>query len=284
MQFFDAVPAAARVLDVGTGNGVVALIAREAAARRGANWDIHATDLARIDPKRDVADGERRFAGVAFHAGVATESLPFDAASFDAVSGHYALEYCETARALTELHRVLKPGAEAQFILHHAQSELLKTAHQARADARLLLDQLAIYRKLHRVVTMDSTSAVAINEATDTLVAAIRELKRVFADAQRVQPGSARMLAVALDAVPQLLAARRERSGPAVGIEVDRAEREIQSARLRVDDLIAHALDDAAIARIEREAAQAGFSQIEHWPLHHAGSNLIGWQLTAHRP
>ena len=110
-EFFASLPLTARVLDIGTGNGVIPLMAVEAAARRGAQWRIDATDLARIDPPRFVPDGAKRFAGVHFHPGVASEKLPFDDASFDAVSGHYALEYSDTAACLNELVRVLRPGA-----------------------------------------------------------------------------------------------------------------------------------------------------------------------------
>jgi ubiquinone/menaquinone biosynthesis C-methylase UbiE len=283
-QFFATLPSAARLLDVGTGNGVVALIAQDVARARGARWTIDATDLARIDPARDVPDGTRRFAGITFHPGVATESLPFDAGTFDAVSGHYALEYCDTARALVEIQRVLKPGADAQFILHHADSVLIKTARRVQADASLLLDELAIYRKLHRVVTMDGATPAGLQDATEALIAAIRELKKALAEAQRQQPGSARMLAVALDAVPKLLDARRRQLPREAGTEVDRAEGEIRDARARVDDLVAHALDETGIARVVDEAKRAGYTQIEHWPIQHAGSNLVGWQLTLHRP
>lgn len=283
-QFFAALPREARLLDVGTGNGVVALIAQDVARTRGASWAIDATDLARIDPLRDVPDGERRYAGITFHPGVATESLPFDAGTFDAVSGHYALEYGDTARALVEIQRVLKPGADAQFILHHADSALLKTARRAQADACLLLDELGIYRKLHQVVSMDGATPVGLQDATEALIAAIRELKKALAEAQRERPGSARMLAVALDAVPKLLDARRKKLPREAAAEVDRAEAEIRDARARVEDLIAHALDEAGIARVVEEARRAGYTQIEHWPLHHAGNNLVGWLLTLHRP
>jgi ubiquinone/menaquinone biosynthesis C-methylase UbiE len=283
-QFFASLPAQARLLDVGTGNGVVALIAQDVARQRGAQWWVDATDLARIDPLRDVPDGMRRFAGITFHPGVATESLPFDGESFDAASGHYALEYCDTAKALAEIRRVLKPGADAQFILHHADSVLIRTARRAQADARLLLDELQLYRKLHRVVTMDGATPAGLQDATEALVAAIRELKAALAAAQREQPGAARMLAVALDAVPKLLDARRSKQPREAGAEVDRAEAEIRDGRARVEDLVAHALDEAGIARVADEAARAGFAQIERWPLHHAGANLIGWQLILHRP
>lgn len=283
-RFFASLPADARLLDVGTGNGVVPLIARSVAEGVGARWEVDATDLARIDPRRDVVDGERRFAGIRFHPGVATESLPFEAATFDAATGHYALEYCDTARALAEVHRVLKPGADAQFILHHADSLLLQTARRAQDDARLLLDELAIYRKLHRVVTMEGAASPALEEATNALLAAIRKVKQALADAQRRQPGSARMLAVALDAIPKLLDMRRRKPAAETGVEVERAESEIAAGRARVDDLVAHALDEQGMARVVDEAARAGFTQIERWPLRHAGTNLVGWQLTLHRP
>ena len=282
--FFSTLPMDARLLDIATGNGVVPLIALDVARSRGAQWSIEATDLARIDPVHQVPNGAERFAGVHFHPGVATEKLPFEDARFDAVTGHYALEYSDTAAALAQIHRVLKPGGDAQFIIHHAGSELLVTARRSLADCDLVLKQVRLYRRVHRLVTMENVPEAQLKAASDDLVAGIRTVREAHATAEARQPGSGRVFAVAIDAAQKLLASRRVQKPALVGLEVDRAEEELRASWRRLNDLVEHALDEAAIARLEQQATTLGFTLIERHPLHHAGNHLVGWQLAMHRP
>jgi ubiquinone/menaquinone biosynthesis C-methylase UbiE len=280
-DFFSSLTDGARVLDVGTGNGVVALIAAETAAARGQRLEIHATDLARIDPRRDVRGAARRLAGIQFHPGVATEKLPFEDESFDAVSGHYALEYGEPSASLAEIRRVLKPGGDAQFILHHADSLLVQSARRSMRETEFVLKDTKLYRRLHRLVTMDQVAPGATERASTELRGAIQLVKNAAAQARTA--GGGLVLKVALDAVQKLLVARRELKPQLAGLEVDRAEEELRASWRRLNDLVAHARTEADMERLESQATDAGFSLIERFPQMHAGSNLVGWQLLMHR-
>jgi ubiquinone/menaquinone biosynthesis C-methylase UbiE len=280
VEFFSALPDNARILDVGTGNGVVALIASETASALGRSWDIHATDLAAIDPPKYVRDGVRRLAGITFHPGIATERLPFEAAHFDAVSGHYALEYTDIPAAFVELHRVLKPGGNAQFILHHNDSVLVRSARASLTEADLIFSDTKIYRRLHRLVEMDQMQPNTQRIASE-LQTSIRTLKQGLE--QTRQQGGGRILSVTLDAVQKLLAARRELPAKTVALEVERAEAELRASVRRLNDLVEHACSASAMEQIEKQATDAGFSLIEYLPQYHATSNLVGWQLMLHR-
>lgn len=280
VRFFSTLRPDARILDVGTGNGVVALIAAQTASARGLHWEIHATDLAQIDPRRDVPDGARLFADIVFHPGVATERLPFDSGSFDAVSGHYALEYTDTAAALAEIRRVLKPGGDAQFIVHSTDSMLLQSALRSLQESEFVLVQTKAYRQLHRLVTMQDASPDTLQRATGNLRAAIHSLKQALVQAQ--QHGEGRVLSVALDAIQKLLVARQQLSPHSVGLEVDRAEAELRASVRRLKDLIGHARSAEGMDALEGQAASAGFSLIERVPQYYAGHNVVGWQLMLH--
>jgi ubiquinone/menaquinone biosynthesis C-methylase UbiE len=285
VDFFTALPDGARVLDIGTGNGVVPLIAAETAAANGRSFGIHGADLARIDPVKHVADGARRFAGITFHPGVATEKLPFDAASFDAVSGHYAFEYAEPAAALAAIHRVLKPGGSVQFIVHHAQSALIRSALLSLREAAWLFTENKLYRRLHKVVTMVQTTgqltqpaAVAAHE----LRTSIQALKQSIPHARST--GGGRVLTVALDAAQKLLAMRQRATPDSTGIEVDRAEQDMRASVRRLNDLVGHARSDEDMATLEALAVEAGFEVVERTPQLHAGNNLVGWRLRLRKP
>jgi len=282
VSFFSTLPDGARLLDVGTGNGVIPLIASETAASLGRHWEIHGSDLARIDPVAQVRDGAIRFAAVTFHPGVGTEKLPFDDGYFNAVTGHYALEYTDTAAALAEIFRVLTPGGDAQFVVHHADSILLRTAQASLRESDLVFKETRLYRKLHALVTMAEATPGVTERATAELRGAIRAVKQALPAAR--QAGAGRVLTVALDATQKLLEARKTLPAEQAGQEVDRAEADLRASTHRLHDLIGHARDAAAMEALQAQAAAAGFTLIERLPQFHGGDNLVGWLLLMHRP
>jgi ubiquinone/menaquinone biosynthesis C-methylase UbiE len=275
VEFFTDLPEAARVLDIGTGNGVVPLIALETATALGRRYEIHGTDLARIDPKRNLRDGQQRLAGIEFHAGIATERLPFESRSFDAVSGHYALEYMQIDAALAEIFRVLKPSGRARFILHHADSLLVLNARQSLRQADLVLQDTRIYRLLRRFIEAERKSPPAARRAREDLNAAALKLQQGLD-----QLSSALVVSVTLDAVQKLLAARARMSPHALERAIDSAEAELRASVHRLQDLVARTQDEDGIAAIEAAAVAAGFRVLERVPQMHAVGNLVGWRLS----
>lgn len=100
-----AVAEGARVLDLGTGPGVVAA----AAARRGAQ--VVGIDFS--EPMIDEA--RRRYHDIDFRMASA-ENLPFEEGAFDAVTGGFVLHHCGRPQAvLEETYRVLREGGKAAF-------------------------------------------------------------------------------------------------------------------------------------------------------------------------
>jgi len=94
-----------RVLDVGTGPGLVAA----AAAERGA--DVIGIDFS----DAMVAQARRRYPGLEFQK-AAGESLPFDAGKFDAVVGNFVLHHAaQPEQVLREAFRVLRTGGKVGF-------------------------------------------------------------------------------------------------------------------------------------------------------------------------
>lgn len=278
VEFFTDLPADARILDVGTGNGVVALIALETAASLGRSYEIHGTDLARIDPPNHLPDGARRLAGIQFHPGVGTEQLPFDPESFDAVSGHYALEYTHIDEALAEIRRVLRPSGRARFIIHHRNSLLVQNAQRSLRHADWVLKETKIYRLLRRHVEAERKSRVAarntwreLNTAAEFLQEGLRE------------PGASLVIGGTLDAVQKLLHLRSKLNPTTMEREIARVEKELRASVRRLHDLVDHAQGDSAMSDIEAIAAGAGLSVVERVEQRHAGENLVGWRLTLER-
>jgi SAM-dependent methyltransferase len=96
--------AGSRVLDVGTGAGVIAGALAEAVGPEGEVWAVDVLD------QRVVTDGYR-------FKQVSDTSLPFDDASFDVVVSNHVLDHVggpkEKARHLAEITRVLRDGGVA---------------------------------------------------------------------------------------------------------------------------------------------------------------------------
>jgi len=278
VEFFTGLPEKASILDVGTGNGVVALIALETGTELGREYEIHATDLARIDPPHHLPDGEARLAGIHFHPGVATEELPFEPESFDAVSGHYALEYTHIDLALAEIHRVLKPAGRARFIIHHKNSLLVQNANRSLRHADWVLKETKIYRLLRRHIEAERKSRAAARNTWHEL-----NLAAEFLQEGLREPGAALVVGVTLDAVQKLLHLRSKLNPTAMEREIARVEKELRASVRRLHDLVDRAQGDSAMRDIEATAAGAGLSVLERVEQRHAGENLVGWRLTLER-
>lgn len=99
------VGARSRVLDVGTGPGLVAAAVRER----------QATAVGIDFSESMIAEARRRNPDIEFKQANA-EALPFDASQFDAVVSNFVLHHlARPAKVLNEAHRVLRDGGKAAF-------------------------------------------------------------------------------------------------------------------------------------------------------------------------
>ena len=279
VAFFEPLPDGARLIDIGTGNGVIALLAAETAAALGRRWDVHGIDLARIDPAKHLPDGARRLAGIQFHPEVATESLPFESGSFDAVSGQYALEYAERDRALAELHRVLRPGGRARFIMHHADSLLVHNGQRSLRHADWVLNETKIYRRLRRFLEAERNSPATARSAMQQLNDTARLLQYGL-----LEPGNHLVLNVTLDALQKLLDARGRLTPAAMERQITGVEQDLRASVRRLRDLVELASDVEAVTALQAAARAQGFTVTECVEQLHGGANLVGWRLTLERP
>jgi SAM-dependent methyltransferase len=106
----------ARVLEIGCGLGTDgAQFARAGADYTGVDLTEAAIDLARKRFQLFDLPGEFRIADA--------ENLDFADESFDLVYSHGVLHHTpDTARAIREIHRVLRPGGRAMVMLYHRDS------------------------------------------------------------------------------------------------------------------------------------------------------------------
>jgi SAM-dependent methyltransferase len=275
-----------RVLEIGAGNGAVTRLILDACA--AAAPDIDAVDLARLRPAWPSELAPTLAAHVQFHEGTSAEQLPFEDSRFDLVVGQFALEYMSRAAVLPELRRCGRPGGRLAFVLHHRDSELVRVAaHERRHLARLLeadglLDATdGLVADVARARTPEGVHALQRDAAAEARRRRYNELQmQLEAEARTAAaPDVLDEAAAAAAAVLQLAA----REGEAAARRQLQARRQAcQDAMVRLDELLACALDEAALRRLVADFASLGYGRATTGTLADAG-RLIGWTLTASR-
>ena len=263
----------ARILDLGCGNGAVALLAAATGTARGARWEVHGVDSAAIDPLRHLTGRYREPAtGVTFHPRTEMIGTPFAAGHFDLVAAQFALEYGNPPLVLDEVRRLLRPGGSAAFILHLQESEVVASAAVELAQLR---ESQALFAAAGRVLDVSAAAAPA-RAQLNAWTALGRELLRLerLAEAHPERWPVATLREV--PAIRDLLTA----AVPEPGVTVDagaaqRCRRSLtEFARLlaahaeRLAALLAAAPDRAAVEHLLRCAQRRDLLLIERTDLH----------------
>jgi ubiquinone/menaquinone biosynthesis C-methylase UbiE len=147
---FDGVPDGARVLDVCTGNGAVAVLAAERLAGRQPPVSIQAVDAADIRPeavKERYPQQARWIDAIEFIGRTRFERLEAPDRSFDLITSQYGIEYCDLDRAATRAHALLNPGGRLAFLSHALSSDMLRTMESEYRDYRRI-EQLQVVSRL----------------------------------------------------------------------------------------------------------------------------------------
>ncbi|PIP80264.1 MAG: hypothetical protein COW84_06200 [Gammaproteobacteria bacterium CG22_combo_CG10-13_8_21_14_all_40_8] len=146
------------ILDIGTGNGAVAFIAADVAKKRGIQFNIHAIDLAKIDPvsaTKKHPELQKLLDYIHFQGGISAAKLPFENDCFELIVGQYSLEYTPLESTMGELKRVVKDKGRLCFIMHHQDSIIMRTSRDEIEQAKLIFEETQLFsvaRSLIRVI------------------------------------------------------------------------------------------------------------------------------------
>jgi ubiquinone/menaquinone biosynthesis C-methylase UbiE len=115
LEFARSLGPGERVIDLACGAGTVA---RQIQA---------SSPSLRIDGV-DFANSLPRLQGIQLHPNTNLESLPFEAATFDAVVSQFGFEYADVVQASAEAARVLKPSGHLCLIIHNSSGPAIADA------------------------------------------------------------------------------------------------------------------------------------------------------------
>jgi SAM-dependent methyltransferase len=278
---FEGLNAGARILDIATGNGAVAIMAAKVSEQQEKHFEITGCDLATINPQ--VTGNDEILAlrtGVRFHGETACEKLPFKAGSFDFVSSHFGLEYCKIPQSLAEIRRVLIPGGRFVAIAHHRDSPLLEAARSESKAYQALLEELNLFGRLRAFFGAignpmnQEELRVAMSKArplSTSVNEGVANMKRRF-------PNS--------DCAKQMLAAIHQLAQGAARVEskqrlraLTMASEDFEMSAQRVKDMANAGLDGDAIDKLQSLATTSAFSNFSCQPFMDDNGNLAGWHM-----
>lgn len=126
-QIFSSLPNVSTTVDIGTGNGALALATAKYAKKHELGWHVVGVDAAEICPvsTEEFApwsnDGSLEFIG-----GISAETLPFADESVHLITSQFALEYMNLETVVREIRRVLVFGGRLVAVIHDADASITK--------------------------------------------------------------------------------------------------------------------------------------------------------------
>lgn len=269
-DWFGAFGTDAVLLDLATGSGQVAGYAVAAAAAQGKTFKVTGVDYADVSP----------LPGCTLLGGVALEKLPFPASHFDGASSQFGIEYADSRAALAEVSRVLKPGARALFVMHHADSAITRqTAAQIAAYDRVMANGAAV-RQARRVFAAHrkNSGPAPVQAAEQAFAEAVSRAK------DRLEPDPAfdpvRYLVGYLEDLARRAAAYEPVSALA---RIDAFEAGNAAWRHRQLCQTRAALDGAGLSGFVERADRCGLAIVERGEISDPRGDLIAWRVAFRR-
>ncbi len=267
--FVSRMPEGAKVLDLATGNGAVALRLVEAASELGKTISLDAVDLADIKPEAFLEEYGDLTRLIDFRGQVDICALPFADQSFDGIVSQFGFEYAPALSAVDELVRVLKQGGAFQLLVHHKSGALVAPNVAQVAEVETL------------------TRTGGLVDCIQGLLAGTVQLDTLEDEGRRLLEGYGnqlpRITAEIFAAVRQLLTRQDlDLSVRATAASDMRRRLEAEKERMRQLGDAALAKNDAADLR--QIMTDAGLQDVTYEPFH-VGTDqaLLGWQFAGQR-
>ena len=284
---FAQVPEDGLIVDLGTGNGAIPLLAKAFAESNARTFRLHGVDAADVAPA-SAADAGSRYDGIRFHPGTSMLSLPFADRSIDLVCSQFAIEYVAWNEACAEIARAIAPDGRLAYVMHTTDSRIHATTLDQLVSFDVLFESglcghaVAMAHILSRANTPASRAALQQSPEAERIRAALNTAAGQVAEriAQATVP---LMLARTVEAISEVL-----RSAAVLGEEqatavLGKLQHDLRDEHYRLQHLREVALSPESIGAAAESLRQHGFIEVAFHPLDQSDGMRIGWAITAHR-
>lgn len=264
---FDALDEGAKLLDVCTGNGALALLAADYSRTASRSFVITAVDAARLDPpavSRAHPDAGSLTGDIRFIDRTPFEHCELPSGACDLVMSQYGIEYCDWESAAARVHELLRPGGRLAMVAHACGSDMIRTM-QREAGEFSVLEELRVIDALGQFSGGKATPA-QLREALNRIGPALFQRHR--------QSGSD-LFRYVLGLADQLLSLPEDRLAEQRGAVADTLA-ELLAARDRLRDMLR--VNEAIAERPDwtRVFEQAGLEGIDSGELHYGDNHHLG--------
>ena len=264
-KFLGKLPVGSKILDIGTGNGLLPLIALQVSDAAKKDFEVHGADFADIDPGKALPDYAPHLARVTFHPGCRTENLPFPDQNFEAVLAQHAFEYGDLAKSAVEVARILKRSGKFRFLMHAADSEIIKSNVCKIEQSRYILENVKLFEL--------TREAVKIGEG-EALKGALGITASRFE--KDLNTGDLNQL---LDLLWGAFEQRDNfESDDVFQTWISENQAELAAQKVRIEALMGAALDKAGIKKLEKTFKGLGF-EVKTSPVNSKVGGQVGWLM-----
>lgn len=267
--FFRTLPDGCRILDVCTGNGAIAFVARDSALERGICFGIEAFDAAVIH----ASDPEEM---IHFSSRVRARSLPYPDDGFDAVISQYGFEYTDIDRSLPELARVSTPGCRLRFMTHAAEGVVVGQARRQLEEAEQLLGS-GLFSAARELAKLQGSGAVEQTQALkDRYNDSVRQLEQFAAGSvePEIYSNTCRVLTHALSIQQQV-------GAKPVLDKIEEVSGTVRAHAERLNAMTRAALDESGAKALAERMRELWRQEVRVNPGCRADGDLLGWIIAS---
>ncbi len=275
-QTLEAQETGAVILDVATGNGAVTRLAADVNRRQDRKFRLLAVDRVPTNPPE----------GVELLPNTPLEELDTQLQA-DLITSQFGLEYSRLERSLPRLASILKPGGKLVMVAHHRDSVLSDNSRLELREYRAVLSDEPLFErmeKLLRVMGSPKTAAerqrlqhnraaqsarLAVNRSISRLTGRFRDGQVIAHLLRQLSPLFQQGMSRPVDEKLHYLA---------------QVQRDLKCARQRLNDQIAAAMDDTAVDKLKRIAAQQSLNSTRTDQLETDDGHLLAWVLAFSKP
>lgn len=280
---FDRVPDGGVVVDVGTGNGALVLLAAAAARATGKHLDLHGVDLADISPATAGAANAAAFEGIRFHPRTPLDALPFGDGGVDLLVSQFAFEYAPRDAAVAEALRVLGSRGGAAMVLHSDHSLVARVSaerlpwfgHLLRSSPMLETARTMI-GVLAGATSPAQRASLAGNERAEAARAAFNAAAGALLD-RAGEPGAGEVLGRFMPALARAVKLAAQDAGQARA-SIDVLQQWLQDEEARLLQMREARLDAAGLEALASRFRDAGHA-VACGSLDQRPGACLGWTL-----